>query len=366
MALRHFMDSYKLLEQIPHEEDETLLQISVLSLILDQLPDGLLIIQASDQIQLANRAARQILSIPLTGPNPPARDLVDHPHWKEAIHQPVEHLPFTFEMTFAGNQPYLVEISYLPGLGKMIRLQDIAHYRHLEKVKDEFVHAVSHDLRSPLTAILGYIGLIDRVGPVNEQQAEFIQRAQGGVETIRHTLDKLLELQRIESGMDSHVEDVPAQGLLQQAADAFEYQIRRRGQTLSLDLPDAPMIIPGNSIRLRQIFDNLIDNASKYTAHGGHIGVTALVEEGLFIVQVSDNGFGIPEGDMPMIFNQFYRGSNILDEANGAGLGLSIVKSAVENYQGRIWVESSAGKGSTFTVVLPTVDAELPSDQPHR
>ena len=328
-------------------------------MILDQLPDGLLILDAENHVRFANRAAHRVLEIDWSGSGGSlGPDLANHSHWKEALSQPVERLPFAFEAIFEQEGAHQIEVSYLPGLGKMVRLQDVSKYKKLEKVKDEFVQTVSHDLRSPLTAVLGYVGLIERVGPVNDQQMEFINQALAGVETIRHMLDKLLELQRIEAGLDSQVENVIVQSLLEQAADALDFQVHRRKQNLSLDLPENPLVLRGNSIRFRQIFDNLIDNASKYTPEGGEIRITAEAEEDLIIIQVSDSGAGIPKDEMPLIFEQFYRGSSALERTAGAGLGLSIVKSVVESYQGRIWVESKLGHGTTFTVVLPTAESE--------
>jgi two-component system NtrC family sensor kinase len=353
------MDPKDLPSEFPSEKEGASASQRIPSLILDQLPDGLLILDVENHVRLANDAAHRLLDITWLGSGvAPGPDLSDYPHWKEALNQPVERLPFAFEAVLGQGKAFHIEVSYLPGLGKMVRLQDISHFKKLEKVKDEFVQTISHDLRSPLTAVLGYVGLIERVGPINAQQLEFIHQAQAGVETIRHMLDKLLELQRVEAGLDTVEEKILAQALLEQSADAFDFQINRRQQTLTLDLPETPVILRGNPIRLRQIFDNLIDNASKYTRTGGKIRLSAQAEKDVFIVQVSDNGYGILEDELPHIFEQFYRGSNALDQTSGAGLGLSIVRSVLESYQGRIWVESDPGQGTTFTVALPAVVQE--------
>jgi len=103
---------------------------------------------------------------------------------------------------------------------------------------------------------------------------------------------------------------------------------------------------------------NLIGNSLKYTQAGGEIRVLARAEGGQIILQVCDNGPGIPSADQPYIFDKFYRASNVSGDASGTGLGLAIVKSIVENHQGRIWVSSTPGRGSMFTVVLPAVDQE--------
>jgi signal transduction histidine kinase len=130
-------------------------------------------------------------------------------------------------------------------------------------------------------------------------------------------------------------------------------------QQLDLDIPEKMPQVLGNPIRLKQMLNNLLGNAIKYTPRNGAICLKAQVAGSQIILQVTDNGPGISLDDQPFIFNKFFRGRNISDEAPGAGLGLAIVKSIVENHQGRIWVESAPEAGSTFTVVLPTIDQEL-------
>ena len=114
-------------------------------------------------------------------------------------------------------------------------------------------------------------------------------------------------------------------------------------------------IVIGDPIQLRQMLDNLLGNAVKYTPEGGEIKFSAMQENGQFLFQVVDEGIGIPPEDQARIFDRFYRASNTPDTSQGTGLGLAIVKSIVENHRGRIWVDSIEGEGSTFTVVLPII-----------
>ena len=109
----------------------------------------------------------------------------------------------------------------------------------------------------------------------------------------------------------------------------------------------------GNQSRLRQVFTNLVDNAIKYTPEGGEINVSILAESGQVVTVVADNGIGIPTEDQPHIFDKFYRVKSVMDTHVGTGLGLNIVQSVVESHDGRVWVQSTPGQGTTFTVMFP-------------
>jgi two-component system NtrC family sensor kinase len=141
--------------------------------------------------------------------------------------------------------------------------------------------------------------------------------------------------------------------------DGLRNRCEEKSQDLHLDVPEALPPVLGNPVRLRQMLNNLISNAIKYTPGGGEITILARAEGGQIITQVKDNGPGIPPADQPYIFDKFYRASNIPIDTPGTGLGLAIVKSIVESHQGRIWVDSIPGEGTAFTVVLPITDRDL-------
>jgi two-component system NtrC family sensor kinase len=232
-------------------------------------------------------------------------------------------------------------------------MQDITHLKELDRIKSDFVNTVSHDLRSPLTAILGYVELIDRVGPINEQQKEFIRRVQISVQNITALINDLLDLGRIEAGFDARKEIVPFSAIIHYAVDGLRSRAEDKSQELILDIPENMPEVLGNPTRLRQMLSNLISNAIKYTPEKGQVTVHSHAEGEQIILQVIDTGPGIPSSDQQYIFDKFYRGSNIPPDMPGTGLGLAIVKSIVENHLGRIWVDSTLGQGTTFTVVLP-------------
>ncbi len=206
--------------------------------------------------------------------------------------------------------------------------------------------------------MLGYAELISRTGTLNENQTEFMKRLQTSVRDITSLINNLLDLGRLEAGFDTRREIVHLENILSYTLDVLNGQIQ--AHNLSISYASEPNLPPlkGNSLRLRQMFDNLMGNAIKYTPSGGTVKVHLSAEEDQLILEVTDNGPGILPEDQPHIFDKFYRGENIPEGVPGSGLGLSIVKSIVENHQGRIWVESTPGQGSTFFVVLP---AQVPA-----
>jgi signal transduction histidine kinase len=157
--------------------------------------------------------------------------------------------------------------------------------------------------------------------------------------------------------MDTHREFVQLEGILRYTVNMLDGQIKAKQLTIHTDIASALPTLRANPIRLRQVFDNVIGNAIKYSPVNGEVHIRIRAEENQVILQVKDDGPGIPAGDQPHIFDKFYRGTNITSEVEGSGLGLAIVKNIVENHQGRIWVESTVGKGSSFFIVLP-VNAE--------
>jgi two-component system NtrC family sensor kinase len=232
-------------------------------------------------------------------------------------------------------------------------LEEITHLKALDRLKNDFIHTISHDLRSPLTAIMGYVELLDRVGPLTDQQKQFVRHVQNSVQSITSLVNDLLDLGRIEAGFDTRKDEVDMETILRYTLDNLERQIEDKQQNLQMNIGESLPAVRGNPIRIRQMMDNLLVNASKYTPNSGNITINLRQDEEQIIFEVADSGVGIPATDQPHIFEKFYRATNAPKGTPGTGLGLAIVKSIVDNHQGRIWVESTPGQGTKFTVVLP-------------
>lgn len=325
-----------------------------LETVLTQTEDAVLLVDLENRLLMANRSACQAFGVDgvLIG-----RSLVesfDDPGLLELVRAPGQQ-PRRSEISVGDGRVFNAQRTPIPGVGQAVVMQDITHLKELDRIKSEFVTTVSHDLRSPLTAILGYVELIGRAGPVTEQQAEFIRRVRVSVEHITALISDLLDLGRIEAGLDSAKEPVPLAMLARYAVDGLRGAAETRSLKLETVLPDDLPLLPGDPIRLRQMIANLIENAIKYTPEGGCVRVDAYADQDQVILRVHDTGRGIPPADQPYLFDKFYRAGNVASDTSGTGLGLSIVKSIVDQHHGRVWVESGVGKGSCFTVVLPAV-----------
>jgi two-component system NtrC family sensor kinase len=257
------------------------------------------------------------------------------------------------EISLNDERVFSVQISSIPDTGLVFTLSEITNLKKLDRIKTDFVHTVSHDLRSPLTAILGYVELIERAGNVNDLQRDFIHRVQVSVHNITSLIDDLLDLGRIESGFDTRKEGLQIDQILRYTLESLKKQLEEKNQQVSLNLSDAFPALFANPVQVRRLVENLLENAIKYTPQGGSIAVSASTEQNQVILQIADNGIGIPALDLPYVFDKFYRASNASADVVGTGLGLAIVKSIVDQHQGRIWVDSTVGKGTTFTIVLP-------------
>ena len=323
--------------------------------ILEHIEDGVIILDDRLKILLINAAARRTFGLwqddNVNGKS--VTDVLPHLDLKALLSKGVDNRVPHQEIAFDDGRVLSAQYTTISGIGRAVTMQDITYLKQVDRLKNEFVNTVSHDLRSPLTAILGYVDLLDRVGQVNDQQREFIHRVQVSVESITALVNDLLELGRIEAGFDSQNEILPLEGILRYSLETVGGQISEKHLNIHLDLPMDIPPIRGNPIRLRQVLDNLVGNAIKYTPEGGEITIQMEVQDEQVIFRISDNGPGIPPADQPHIFEKFYRASNVPKGVGGSGLGLAIVKSIVDSHQGRIWVESLLGKGSTFTVVLP-------------
>ncbi|MBI3761491.1 MAG: response regulator [Chloroflexi bacterium] len=329
---------------------------SKLDTILRQTEDGVIVVDQEKRLMLINPTARAAFGIngaDVTGR--PVSEIIQHPEVRDLLARSGDDLKTRRrEVPLEDGRVFNAHLTEIGGVGQAVVMQDITHLKELDRIKSEFVTAVSHDLRSPLTAILGYVELLNRAGPLNDQQAEFVRRVRFSVQAITALISDLLDLGRIEAGFDTQKEPLQVPLLVRYAVDGLVSRAEQKRIKIKLDMPQSAEPVLGNPVRLRQMAANLIDNAIKYTPDGGTVSVAVRDESDQIIFTVTDTGVGIAPADQPYIFDKFYRARNVKDsDVPGTGLGLSLVKSIVENHSGRVWVDSKLGYGTTFVVVLP-------------
>ena len=242
--------------------------------------------------------------------------------------------------------------------GVLVILHDITDIERLERVRKDFVANVSHELRTPLTAIRGYAEtLLGGALEDRENNRRFVEIIQSHAIRLNNIAADLMILSELESGRPApEPERVSIKDAVEMAMSTVESEARVRGVFLESSVADGLEVL-GHKIRLEQALVNLLDNAVKFNRPEGEARVHAdIAKDGKVVITVSDTGSGIPSSDLPRIFERFYRVDRARSRAvGGTGLGLSIVKHVVERMGGTVRVESSLGRGSTFTMVLPAL-----------
>jgi len=325
-----------------------------LEAIIANIQDGVVVMDESHHILLANRSIYDIFN--LDGKDAAGKlieDVISNADLRALITRSSDGPLKYHEINFDDGRVFNAQYTPIPRIGSAITMQDISYLKELDRLKSDFIHTVSHDLRSPLTSILGYTELIERTGPLNENQQEFLHRLQGSIQHITTLVNDLLDLGRLEAGFDTRRELVQLENILKYSLDMFDGQVQKKNIKLEASIDRNLMGVRANPIRIRQMVDNLVGNAIKYTPQGGSVHVSMSMQDQQVIFKVEDTGPGIPSEEQNRIFEKFFRATNAPESVEGSGLGLAIVKSIVESHQGRVWVESTVGKGSSFIVLLP-------------
>jgi len=327
-----------------------------LNTILRDTEDPIIVVDDQGHVLFCNPAASRAFNVSLTRCyGQPLAEVLDHREVVELFNKEARSgRGRRTEIALADGRFLHAQLTIIRGVGRVVVMQDITHLKDLDRIKNDFVTTVSHDLRTPLTAILGYVELVRRAGSLTRQQRQFLERIVFSVQSITTLISELLELGKIEAGLDEDREPVSLAATVRYVIETYRQAWETRQHTLQVRLPDDLPPVLGNPLRLRQVVGNLLDNAIKYTPEGGQIRVGLETDGDFQILRVADTGIGVAQKDLPYIFDKFYRSDEAIEKFSGTGLGLSIVKGIMERHNGRIWVDSQVGEGTTFTVMLPS------------
>jgi two-component system phosphate regulon sensor histidine kinase PhoR len=245
--------------------------------------------------------------------------------------------------------------------GAVIVLHDITELRKLERVRRDFVANVSHEFRTPLTAIQGFTETL-LAGAMDDPQnrLRFLGIILEHSRRLARLTEDLLKLSQMDADrLELEVRRVSVGSLVESCYETARHRAAEKELNLSLELPASVPDVSGDVRRLQEVLQNLLDNAIQYTLPNGRILLSVQLRGEEVIFTVSDTGIGIPQADQPRIFERFYRVDAARSrEAGGTGLGLAIAKHLIEVQGGRLWVESELGVGSKFHFSVPVFDAE--------
>jgi two-component system phosphate regulon sensor histidine kinase PhoR len=325
--------------------------------------EGVLVLDAEQNIRFLNEAACHMLGAA-------QEDTQGRKIWQVFRHR---QLGETVQTVLATDEPHRCELEWhgpdrkvfavhgarLPGeplRGAVLVFHDITHLRRLERVRQDFVANVSHELKTPLAAIQATVEtLLDGALHDAEHNVHFLERIGENADRLHKLVHDLLTLGRIESGQET-MELRPIELDLAIDACVSRQAVRAKAKDLQLisESPEQSVRALADDEALAEILDNLVDNAIKYTPNGGKITLRWFADGADAVVRVQDTGVGIPEKDLPRIFERFYRVDKARSrELGGTGLGLSIVKHLVQALGGTITASSEVSKGTTFSMRLP-------------
>ena len=272
-----------------------------------------------------------------------------------------KNLTYLAAVTFVFISTIFIATFFTVSISEQLNLKEKelkeANLKLLEKdrLKDEYVKMVSHDLKSPLASILSLLETVTGgfAGSIEEKPKELLQRIQKKVEFLHHYTKDLLDLSRIRAERSLNIQSINIKDVIYTAAEIALPKIGEKDIQLNIDVQDNISNIEADKELLTYVFLNLIANAFKYTPSGGKILVKASLKNELLMIEVKDTGIGIPSEDIPHIFEEFFRASNVAKTTKGTGLGLSLVKHIIKRHRGDISVESKLGEGTTFRFTMP-------------
>ncbi|MGI8475849.1 MAG: HAMP domain-containing sensor histidine kinase [Thermomicrobiales bacterium] len=341
---------------------------SRLEVIFSNLSDGVIIVDAGNEVAGLNAAAVGILGASATGAvgrpfSVVARDsdlirLMRDAFASNAVRSTVIDYARSGRVFEASAQPVAGSAERLG----IVVIRDVTELRRLELVRREFVANVSHELRTPLASIRALVETLD-AGAIDDPtvSGDFLGRIVGEVDRLTALVDELLDLARLESGrLTLRLERVAPDALVMGAMDRLRPHVERARLTLLADVSPGMTPVLADRARIEQVLLNLMHNATKFTPVGGTIRVSARKVGDWLEIDVTDSGFGIPEADLPRVFERFFK-SDKARRSDGTGLGLAIAKHIVQAHHGAIWARSAVGVGSTFTFSLPRAPQGDPS-----
>ncbi|MFQ5941949.1 MAG: GAF domain-containing protein [Anaerolineales bacterium] len=344
------LDNANLFQRVAEER-------SRLEATLVETADAVVLTTLSGHVILINKAAAQAFRINAEkAVGRPADDIFfGHPLGDALMSQTIE-LPTTLEVTTPTERTLYATISEVTDVGRVAVMQDITALKQIDNMRAQLLGTAAHDLKNPLNAIrLGADLLAD--APFSEQQRKALNMMHRATDSMTSLITGLLETIRVESTANILFEPTNINDLIRRAIEDLRPLADAQKHTIKYNPPEESLLIMGDPNRLNSVMSNLLSNAIKFTDPGGKIDVILYWDDDEITVGVKDNGPGIPEEELPRVFEHLFRGRAAVRDPNhpidGTGLGLALAKTVIEQHGGRLWVESEEGEGSSFKFALP-------------
>jgi len=322
--------------------------------IISGVRDIIVVSDLLDRLILANPAAQQVLGLSQALYGNFLDEIIKEEDVIEFYRSGVNGGDMEREVTFSNGRVYSCEMVKISEVGWMIGMHDVTALKQLDATKSEFVSHVSHDLRSPLAVIQGYVWLLDQIPRLSKEARGYVKEIFRLIERMTDLINNLLDLSQIEMGIEGDFKDISFTEVVSKAVDSMQAMAEAKQIQLVAEFPADVLSLRGSPLRLSQVITNLVGNALKFTPAGGFITVRVATDGNYATVKVTDTGPGISEALQPQLFQKFTRLAQKATRTNeGYGLGLAIVKTIVDAHKGQIWVKSAEGQGSTFTVSIP-------------
>ena len=332
--------------------------------ILGSMVEGVAVVAGDERILYCNHAFEQILELPEGSSQ--GKKLVEALRQAELVSAVRQALPGAKQITgevevgTVRRRSFSVTAAPVRAAGAnsaVLVLHDITELRRLERVRRDFVANVSHEFKTPLTAIQGFAEtLLSGALDDKTNRKRFVEIIREHAWRLARLTDDLLKLSRIEAGrLELEFRPVRVQALVNGCVETARFKAETKGLRINVELPEGLPLVRADGAQLGEVLQNLLDNALQYTPRGGQIDVSASANGNSVTFTVTDTGIGIPESDLERIFERFYRVDAARSrEAGGTGLGLAIARHIVDAHGGRIWVESAVGQGSRFHFSVAT------------
>jgi len=341
-----------------HDEERARLETTFSGMV-----EGVLLTDGRGDIRHANPAFLEMFELKAPVEGHSALEVLASVASDDAIQQVLrEESPVTREITFEKPKHRIFQVHFSPMrregklFGVVSVFHDLTEIRRLEEVRRDFIANLSHELKTPLTAIRGYSEtLLEESSGLPQEFHKYLEIILRHATDLGHLMENLLNLSRIESGKEEVAfESIPLRSFVGRLLERFHVQAKVKRIELLNEVSDAVPPLAADPDKLNQILSNLVDNAIKYSPAGAKVWIRCRSGAKEYQIEVGDTGPGIPESDQERIFERFYRVDKARSrDSGGAGLGLAIVKHLVELHGGRITVQSLLGRGARFTLSFP-------------